>query len=438
VRVAGRELAAREIAVPGLVERAWARARLREIQKPEEIAELGKKHTMLTPRTSLIVLESWRDYQMYGIDPPPDLPPIESQVARKAVWFVKGSVLDNTGVALPGVTVTLFADGDVAELGVTDANGHFWLGAPRAPAKFSLRAELAGFRQTDRAFATAPSGGDVELVLSQAAVSESITVTAEAPMLDADGVNDNPAISLHHNPGDKQRFLRAAEELRFRDPVLALRKLTDLAEAYADDAPVVRIVARIADGWGRADVARDLLLHALELSPKEPQTWRELMLLARRSGRNGDTQALRTRFETVSKSRHLRLPPDALDVDAHADADLQVDVMWECDYCDVDLHVTEPGGEEVMYSHRKSTHGGVLSDDITGGFGPEIYAIARAPRGAYKIAVEYYGEDRTEVSAATLVHVIVTTRGRRQDHTLLLSSAKERNEVTTVNLGGGH
>ncbi|HEY6136452.1 MAG TPA: carboxypeptidase regulatory-like domain-containing protein, partial [Thermoanaerobaculia bacterium] len=442
VRVAGRELAAREVEVPGLVERAWARARLRELEKPEEIAELGKKHTMLTPRTSLIVLESWRDYQMYGIDTPPDLPPTASPAALKAVWFVKGTVLDRSGSALPGVTVTLFADGDVAESGVTDANGHFWLGAPRAPARFSLRAELAGFGQTDRAFATAPSGGDVELVMSQAAVSESITVTAEAPMLDVDGVNESSLIGLHHDPGDKQRFLRAAEALRGDDPARAIRKLTDLAEAYADDAPVVRIVARIAGGWGRPDVARDLLLHALELSPKEPQTWRELMLLARRSGRNGDAQALRARFDAVARSGRLRLPPDALNVDAHADADLQVDVMWECDYCDVDLHVTEPGGEEVMYSHRKSAHGGELSDDITGGFGPEIYAIARAPRGAYKIAVEYYGEDRTEVSAATLVHVIVTTRGRfgteRRDHTLLLSAAKERNEVTTVNVGGGH
>ena len=438
VRVAGRELTVREVGVPGLVERAWARARLRELTKPEEIAELGKRHTMMTPQTSLIVLENWRDYAMYGIDAPPDLPPTPSQVAKKAVWFVKGSVLDRSGTALPGATVTLFADGDVAAIDVTDENGHFWLGAPRAPARFSLRAELAGFGRTDRAFATAPSGGDVELHLSPA-VSESITVTAESPMLDGNSVDEAlVVIGQHHEPGDKQRLLRAAEALRADDATLALRKLTNLAEAYADDAPVVRIVARIADGWGRADVARDLLLHALEISPREPQTWRELMLLAQRSGRGGDAQALRTRFNAVARSARLRLPPDALDVDAHAGADLQVDVMWECDYCDVDLHVIEPDGEEVMYSHRSSKHGGTLSDDITGGFGPEIYSIAKAPRGTYRISVQYYSEDRTEVSAATLVHVIVTARGRRQDHTLLLSNAKELNEVATVQMGGGH
>ena len=147
---------------------------------------------------------------------------------------------------------------------------------------------------------------------------------------------------------------------------------------------------------------------------------------------------LTTRYNAVAKSSHLRLPPDALDVNAHDTADLQVDVMWECDYCDVDLHVIEPGGEEVMYSHRKSKHDGELSDDITGGFGPEIYAIARAPRGAYKVVLEYFGNDATEVSAETLVHVIVTTRGRfsvhRRDYTLLLSRGKERTEVTTANV----
>lgn len=510
VAVAGHELAVRDVDVAGLVVRAWARARLRELATPEEITELGKHYTMLTPRTSLLVLESWRDYEMYGIDPPEDLaaqkagelsprPPRPNVPSAPSVtryngvvgWFVKGSVTDKTGVPLPGVLVTLEADGVPVTSDVTDPNGHFWLTTATAPAQFTVIADLAGYGRAARHFNTAPSGGEVEMTISPA-VAESITVTAEAPLINATpsvaamtnvsvaGPADMPLpielaraardidrlpIEQRHElvrglvariaamrstssrmreyalarvvaGGAKQLHLGAAEALRADDAALAMRVLTDLAEAYADDAPVVRIVARIADGWGRADVARALLLHALEVSPMEPQTWRELILLARRAGQTAEASALALRYAAMAKSSHLRLPPDALIDSAHEDADLQVDVMWECDYCDVDLHVIEPGGEEVMYNHRKSAHGGELSDDITNGFGPELYAIAHAPRGAYKVVIEYFGDDRTEVSAETLVHVIVTTRGRfgttRRDHTLLLSRGKERTEVTTA------
>jgi hypothetical protein len=466
---------------------------------------------MMTPRTSLLVLENWWDYEMYGIDMPEDVAEAKArEEAQRAVppavvaarpasaapefigtaaWFVKGSVLDSSGGALPGVTVTLEADGVETSVAVTDANGHFWLPAHAAPAKFAIRAELAGFTDAVRQFDAAPTGGNVELTMRTAAVSETITVTASPRSFQLDGVATtsigpedlqladdgaragreiekvplerrheivldlirrvaalrSPAARMREYAtlravagGERQLHLGVAEALRADDPALALRVLTDLAEAYPDDAPIVRIVARIADGWGRADVARELLLHALDASPSEPQTWRELMLLARRARRPAEAAALTARFNAVSKADHLRLPPDVLDLEVHDDADLQVDVMWECDYCDVDLHVVEPGGEEVMYSHRKSKHGGELSDDITGGFGPEIYAIARAPRGPYKVVLEYFGEDQTEVSAETLVHVIVITRGRfgvhRRDRTLLLSHKKERMDVATVEL----
>src|SRR5207237_602465 len=103
-------------------------------------------------------------------------------------WFVKGSVTDKVGTPLPGVTVILEADGVRASVSVTDANGRYWLATATAPSQFTVVAELAGFGRASRHFATAPSGGDVELTISPA-VSESITVTAEAPLLDVSAVS---------------------------------------------------------------------------------------------------------------------------------------------------------------------------------------------------------------------------------------------------------
>src|SRR5437879_12823950 len=65
--------------------------------------------------------------------------------------------------------------------------------------------------------------------------------------------------------GEKQLHIGVAEALRADDVDLALRVLTDLAEAYADDAPIVRIVARFAGGWGRGVVGRGLVVDGLEV-----------------------------------------------------------------------------------------------------------------------------------------------------------------------------
>ena len=61
-------------------------------------------------------------------------------------------------------------------------------------------------------------------------------------------------------------------------------------------------------------------------------------------------------------------------------ADLAALIFWNTDGTDVDLHVTEPGGEECYYAHRQTAGGGRISQDVTTGYGPEIYILPRAPR----------------------------------------------------------
>ena len=59
---------------------------------------------------------------------------------------------------------------------------------------------------------------------------------------------------------------------------------------------------------------------------------------------------------------------------------------------DIDLHVKEPTGEEVFYSHNRSaTTGAAVSRDFTQGYGPEVYTLAHAPAGKYSVRTNYYG-----------------------------------------------
>jgi uncharacterized protein YfaP (DUF2135 family) len=86
--------------------------------------------------------------------------------------------------------------------------------------------------------------------------------------------------------------------------------------------------------------------------------------------------------------------------------DLQVLLFWDTDKTDVDLHVTEPGGEVVNYTHTVSEQtGGRLDRDDTDGYGPEIYSLGSAPSGTYTIEAHYFGDRDTGQSSATVIVV---------------------------------
>jgi len=74
---------------------------------------------------------------------------------------------------------------------------------------------------------------------------------------------------------------------------------------------------------------------------------------------------------------------------------------WDTDKTDVDLHVTEPSGEEIYYGHKRGKTGSHLSRDFTQGYGPEVYLLKgsgakgtdrkrRGMVGKYKISAHYY------------------------------------------------
>lgn len=94
-----------------------------------------------------------------------------------------GNVVDTDGSALPGVTVTLTGVG-APQVTVTDAEGRFrFLNLP--PARYSLRAELAGFGTATRAGISVNLGRNSEVTMTlNPSVAQTITVTAEAPLLD--------------------------------------------------------------------------------------------------------------------------------------------------------------------------------------------------------------------------------------------------------------
>jgi Vault protein inter-alpha-trypsin domain len=76
------------------------------------------------------------------------------------------------------------------------------------------------------------------------------------------------------------------------------------------------------------------------------------------------------------------------------DTDLRIVIEWTNDDADIDLWITEPTGEKVSYSNTESELGGVISNDMTDGYGPEEYLLRRAWGGVYNVIIDGYAPDR--------------------------------------------
>jgi carboxypeptidase family protein len=105
-----------------------------------------------------------------------------------------GTVSDQQGAALPGVTVTLIGQG-APQVQVTNAQGQFRF-LNLSPGSYALKAELEGFSTIDYPNIVINIGRNTSIeVTLQAAVEDVITVTAESPLLDERRISTGATIA---------------------------------------------------------------------------------------------------------------------------------------------------------------------------------------------------------------------------------------------------
>ena len=100
-------------------------------------------------------------------------------------------------------------------------------------------------------------------------------------------------------------------------------------------------------------------------------------------------------------------------------------LTWDADNTDIDLWVTDPNGEKAYYGHRLTYQGGRMSQDFTGGYGPEEFSLKTAKPGKYKVEAQYYGDRRQNITGATTLQVNLATR---------FGTAAQSGQVVTLRL----
>jgi len=182
----------------------------------------------------------------------------------------------------------------------------------------------------------------------------------------------------------------------------------------------------------RASLAEAPLRRALEIRPDRANAYRHLALLLWREGRieeaarvlesatqqnfpawYGSVQrVVREELGYVYRAWLKKDPERRRDIEQRArehgvDLDrvdaLRITLAWETDANDVDLHVVDPKGEEVYYSHKESGSGLQLYEDITQGLGPEVIRSSRAAQGTYHVGVRYFAAGPMGISRGVVI-----------------------------------
>ena len=109
---------------------------------------------------------------------------IVSSAAQTSVGTITGIVKDVAGAPVPGVTIQIATKGTAPLSRISDAHGAFAF--DRVPvADYDVTATLAGFKPfTTRVTVASARTARLEIVLQVGALSEAVSVAAEAPMMD--------------------------------------------------------------------------------------------------------------------------------------------------------------------------------------------------------------------------------------------------------------
>lgn len=250
-------------------------------------------------------------------------------------------------------------------------------------------------------------------------------------------------------------YLDAADILlQKQQKPLALRVLSNLSELELDNPHILRVLGYRLLEADHADLAVSVFERVLEMSGKEPQSYRDLALALAATGNR--QRAIELLYEIVQgdwDDRFAEIDQTALaELNAIVDAsprpldtrfidrrllrnlplDLRVVLTWDSNDSDMDLWVTDPNGEKAYYSNQLTYQGGRMSDDFTDGYGPEEFALRTAKPGVYKIEANFYGDRQQLVTGATTLQLWLSTgfgTPRQQDKRITVRLQGEKETV---------
>lgn len=492
---------------------AWAARRIDELSpraddNREELLAIGRRFSIVSPVSSMIVFERLDQWLQYDIEPPASLTEMHArwlerrpsegqkqaeQMRKEQEWLSTLTREWNARVTwwndpipkpVPKKKGGLFGTRNeergrgMAEAEMEDmADGAMPMEAPMMAeaavggavlAKAAAAKDTSASRHTGASIAVKAWDPDTPYLT---AIKDAYTVykTPEALY--------NEYIKQRANYSVSPAFYLDCAGLFFREnqPKLAVRILSNLSELKIDDVGMLRIYAWRLREAGDYDTALIILRKVAKLRADEAISWRDLALtLTMRGKQNHSAADIQEALELFHKAAFTawqrndamwtalialeefnelaawtrreqwngeapRIPNIDAKFAQNLDTDLRIMMTWDADNTDIDMHVKEPGGEEVYYAHNRSQSGGLVSHDVTTGYGPEEFLHKIAPKGKYEVFTKYFASHQQSlVGPATITLTFYTNWGRptqkSESVSLRLDKQKDKVIVGSINV----
>jgi Ca-activated chloride channel homolog len=470
----------------------WAELRINELDAEyqlnrAEIRRLGQRFRLVTRETSLIILDRIEDYARFEIAPPSELRADYDRVLgniqaqrraergnhlenivrmfeQKIAWwnhsFPKNDRYNETKI----VRIDESARGGVFEgnsarreaVAQDRASPSSVQPAPAPSMEIAARQKS----MMVPAVQSAPASADKRAIQSATQTTSTIRLQKWQPNAPyADRLKRASSADLYRVYLDEApsylagtAFYLDAADVFFERGLndLGIRVLSNLAEMDLENRHILRILGYRLMQANRATLAIPVFKRVLELSPEEPQSYRDLGLAY--AADKQPQRAIDSLNEVVIRPWHGRFPEvelialaeinsiiattntklDTSRIDTRLIKNLPLDLRavltWDADNTDIDLWVTDPNGEKAHYGNRMTYQGGRMSLDFTGGYGPEEFSLKVAKPGKYRVQAQYFGDRRQNITGATTLQMRLTTGfGTRQ----------QRDQIVTMRLKDG-
>jgi tetratricopeptide (TPR) repeat protein len=256
--------------------------------------------------------------------------------------------------------------------------------------------------------------------------------------------------------GESPAFFLDCAEFFFqkKQNKLGLRVLANIAELELENPALLRVLAHKLAQQDYLELSRKFFEEVLGLRPEEPQSYRDLALVLDRLQEYPKAAELLYRVvlqkwdrfpeievialeelnRTLAAAKRAGVDTKALGVDPRLiklmDLDLRIVLTWDADLTDMDLWVVEPSGEVANYTHHQTTIGGLVSRDVTDGYGPEEYVLKKAMKGTYQVKTNYFASRSPSLTGGVTLQVEIFTNycrpnEKRRAITLRLSESRE-------------
>ena len=452
-------------------ERIWAQKKLQHLLiegNEKEIINHGKKYKLVTPKTSLIVLDEISDYVQYDIVPPVSLrnefDKLKAQKAKneEEIYLSKinrictdftadvkwwETVEDCRNKPKPSKNkkqeVIILEDAEVEDEAIPITRQE---NPPPPPPAFSEELNILDDVVLSEELSIENNNESNASYLSTVKInkweSDAAYMTEMKAVEPKDYYKKYLALKAANSENPSFYFDIATYMFQKNQRENGLRVISNLAELELENSELLRSLGRILCQNKFFDEAIFLFEKVLDLRPFEPHSFIDLGITYNEMGNYQQAidylyKVIQNRWDIDINSRFPGIELIVIhDINSiiykhkeqvdysniqecfikNMPVDIRIVIDWDANETDIDLHIIDPWKETCSYQNKKTTIGGKISNDITQGYGPEEFRLKYAIQGEYEIKVHFYGtRKQTLVEDVTVRAFVYTNFGTKDE-----------------------